>query len=112
VATCPFIILQVEKRFPDKSVKLLVGCSNGTQYSLEALEALDEVHTSPLFTTMLPDGPAQSHPTPYGILWAAVHCLECVAGFYVIIIHLWCDPQQAGYENIVGLKGGFYSWFA
>jgi hypothetical protein len=35
--------LQVEKRFPDKSAKLLVACSNGTQYSLEALEALDEV---------------------------------------------------------------------
>lgn len=53
-------IQKVEKRFPDKSVKLLIGCSNGTQYSIEALEALDE----------------------------------------------------AGYENIVGLKGGFYSWFA
>ena len=37
------IQLQVEKRFPDKSVKLLVGCSTGTQYSIEALEALDEV---------------------------------------------------------------------
>lgn len=35
--------LQVEKRFPDKSAKLLIGCSNGTQYSLDALEALDEV---------------------------------------------------------------------
>ena len=23
-----------------------------------------------------------------------------------------CVDAQAGYENIVGLKGGFYSWFA
>lgn len=33
----------MEKRFPDKKTKLLVGCSNGTQYSMDALEALDEV---------------------------------------------------------------------
>lgn len=24
----------------------------------------------------------------------------------------WVFGAQAGYENIVGLKGGFYSWFA
>lgn len=53
-------IKQVEKRFPNKDTKLLVGCSNGTQYSFDALEALDE----------------------------------------------------AGYENIVGLKGGYYAWFS
>ena len=36
-------VLQVEKRFPDKdNAKLLVACSNGTAYSIDALEALDE----------------------------------------------------------------------
>lgn len=34
---------QVEKKFPKKDAKLLVGCSNGTQYALDALQALDEV---------------------------------------------------------------------
>ena len=33
---------QVEKRFPDKETKLIVGCSNGRQYSMDALMALDE----------------------------------------------------------------------
>lgn len=32
----------VKKRFPKKDTKLLIGCSNGTKYSLDALEALDE----------------------------------------------------------------------
>jgi rhodanese-related sulfurtransferase len=53
-------IEQVEKRFPKKDTKLLVGCSNGTQYSFDALEQLDE----------------------------------------------------AGYDHIVGLKGGYYAWFS
>jgi rhodanese-related sulfurtransferase len=51
---------QVEKRFPNKSAaKLLVACADGRQYSIDALEALDE----------------------------------------------------AGYTNIVGLRGGYYAWF-
>lgn len=53
-------IADVKKRFPKKDTKLLVGCSNGTKYSLDALEALD----------------------------------------------------KAGYDHIVGLKGGFYAWFS
>ncbi|PSC69936.1 gonidia-specific protein [Micractinium conductrix] len=52
-------IQQIEKRFPNKDALLLVGCSDGRTYSMEALEMLDE----------------------------------------------------AGYTNLVGLKGGFYSWF-
>jgi hypothetical protein len=33
----------VEKKFPNKAAaKLIVGCSNGKAYSLDALEALDE----------------------------------------------------------------------
>jgi rhodanese-related sulfurtransferase len=53
-------LLQIERRFPDKqNAKLLVACGNGTQYSIDALEALDE----------------------------------------------------AGYVNLVGLKGGYRSWF-
>lgn len=32
----------VEKKFPNKEAKLLVGCSNGRQYSIDALVALDE----------------------------------------------------------------------
>ena len=35
-------MLQVERKFPDKETKLLIGCSNGQQYSMDALEALDE----------------------------------------------------------------------
>jgi rhodanese-related sulfurtransferase len=50
---------QIQRRFPNKDAKLLVACSNGTQYSIDALEALDE----------------------------------------------------AGYTNIVGLRGGYTSWF-
>eukprot|EP00879_Flechtneria_rotunda_P002041 GHRR01002220.1.p1 GENE.GHRR01002220.1~~GHRR01002220.1.p1 ORF type:complete len:226 (+),score=54.31 GHRR01002220.1:706-1383(+) len=55
----PDFVRQVEARFPDKNAKLLIACSNGTQYSIDALEALDE----------------------------------------------------AGYVNIVGLKGGYQAWF-
>lgn len=34
---------QIEKRFPDKeNTKLLIACSNGRAYSMDALEALDE----------------------------------------------------------------------
>ena len=33
---------QVEKKFPDKETKLLIGCSNGRAYSMDALMALDE----------------------------------------------------------------------
>lgn len=55
----PDFVRQVEKRFPDKEAKLMIACSNGTQYSISALEALDE----------------------------------------------------AGYINLIGLKGGFRSWF-
>lgn len=36
-------VKMVEKRFPDKEgAKLIVGCSNGRAYSVDALEALDE----------------------------------------------------------------------
>lgn len=55
----PDFIKQVEKKFPKKDAPLLVACSDGRTYSIDALEALDE----------------------------------------------------AGYENIVGLKGGYYAWF-
>ncbi|GAB4816661.1 hypothetical protein N2152v2_003707 [Parachlorella kessleri] len=56
----PDFIAMVEKRFPNKdAAKLLVACSNGTAYSIDALEMLDE----------------------------------------------------AGYVNIVGLKGGYNAWF-
>lgn len=51
--------MQIEKKFPDKeNTKLLIGCSNGRKYSMDALMALDE----------------------------------------------------AGYVNLVGLKGGYYAW--
>lgn len=51
--------LQVELAFPDKDeARLLVACSNGKAYSLDALEMLDE----------------------------------------------------AGYTNLVGLRGGYYAW--
>ncbi|KAK9861818.1 hypothetical protein WJX84_004120 [Apatococcus fuscideae] len=55
----PDFLKTIEKRYPDKQTKFLIGCSTGTKYSLDALEALDE----------------------------------------------------AGYENIAGLKGGYYAWF-
>lgn len=55
----PSLLLQVQKRFPSKEAKLIVACSNGRQYSIDALEALDE----------------------------------------------------AGYTNLVGLRGGYTSWF-
>lgn len=34
---------QIAKRFPDKSAKILVACSDGRSYSMEALETLDEM---------------------------------------------------------------------
>jgi rhodanese-related sulfurtransferase len=49
----------MQKRFPDKKTKLLLACSNGTAYSYDALEALEE----------------------------------------------------AGYENLSFVKGGFNHWF-
>lgn len=49
----------VQKKFPNKEHPILVGCSDGRTYSIDALEALDE----------------------------------------------------AGYTNLVGLKGGYYAWF-
>lgn len=52
-------VAMVEKRIPDKSTPILVCCSNGTAYSMDALGALDD----------------------------------------------------AGYETLVGLKGGFYAWY-
>jgi hypothetical protein len=54
----PAFIAEVEKRFPDKETRLLVGCSDGKAYSMDALGALDE----------------------------------------------------AGYTNLVALKGGYYAW--
>ena len=35
-------IAQVEKKFPDKETKLIIGCSDGRLRSINALEALDE----------------------------------------------------------------------
>jgi len=55
----PNFIAQVEKRFPDKATKLLVACSDGKSYSMDALGELDD----------------------------------------------------AGYTNLVALKGGYYAWF-
>lgn len=52
-------ISQVQRKFPNRDAKLLVACSNGRQYSIDALEQLDE----------------------------------------------------AGYTNIVGLRGGYTAWF-
>ena len=49
----------IQKRFPKTDVKLIVACSDGRTYCIDALEALDE----------------------------------------------------AGYENIVALKGGYNAWF-
>lgn len=34
---------QIAKRFPDKAAKILVACSDGRSYSMEALETLDEM---------------------------------------------------------------------
>lgn len=50
----------MKKRFPNLDHPLLVACSDGRTYSIDALMALEE----------------------------------------------------AGYTNIVGLRGGFYSWFS
>ncbi|KAI8113939.1 hypothetical protein M9434_002067 [Picochlorum sp. BPE23] len=55
----PDFVKMVEKRIPDKSTPIMVGCSDGTTYSIDALIALEE----------------------------------------------------AGYETLVGLKGGFYAWY-
>lgn len=55
----PDFVKMVEKRIPDKSTPIMVACSDGTTYSIDALMALDE----------------------------------------------------AGYETMVGLKGGFYAWY-
>jgi len=33
---------QIKKRFPDKDSKILIGCSNGKKYSMDALVAMDE----------------------------------------------------------------------
>ena len=52
-------LAQVQKRFPKLDTPLVIGCSDGTTYAIDALVALDE----------------------------------------------------AGYTNLVGLKGGFYAWF-
>lgn len=52
-------IAQVQRKFPNRDAKLLVACANGRQYSIDALEALDE----------------------------------------------------AGYTNLVGLRGGYTAWF-
>ncbi|KAG2443761.1 hypothetical protein HXX76_002107 [Chlamydomonas incerta] len=38
----PDFVKQVEKRFPKKDTKLMVGCSNGKAYSIDALEALED----------------------------------------------------------------------
>ena len=38
----PEFIAQVEKKFPDKDAKILIGCSDGRAYSMDALMALDE----------------------------------------------------------------------
>lgn len=38
----PDFINQVRKKFPNPDTKLLVACSDGSSYSLDALEALDE----------------------------------------------------------------------
>lgn len=51
-------VKQFEKKFPDKDTPILIGCSTGTAYSMNALEQLDD----------------------------------------------------AGYTNLVGLKGGYYAW--
>ena len=55
----PDFIKQVEKKIPDKETFIIVGCSDGTAYTMDALQLLDD----------------------------------------------------AGYINLVGLKGGFYTWF-
>ena len=33
---------QVQKKIPNKDTPIIVGCSNGTTYSIDALELLDE----------------------------------------------------------------------
>ncbi len=35
-------LLQVQKKIPNKDTPIIVGCSNGTTYSIDALELLDE----------------------------------------------------------------------
>jgi rhodanese-related sulfurtransferase len=56
----PDFLKQIQQKFPDpETAKILIGCSNGTKYSMDALTALDD----------------------------------------------------AGYVNIVGLRGGYYAWF-
>ena len=52
-------VAQVKKKFPDLTTPIIVGCSDGRSYSLDALGELDD----------------------------------------------------AGYECLVGLKGGFYAWY-
>lgn len=38
----PEFVTMVKNRFPDKETKLLIGCSDGKAYSMDALMALDE----------------------------------------------------------------------
>lgn len=38
----PDFVKQVEKKFPDKQTKILIGCSDGKSYSIDALIALEE----------------------------------------------------------------------
>lgn len=55
----PNFIAMLQKKIPNKDTPIIVACADGTQYSLDALEQMDE----------------------------------------------------AGYTNLVGLKGGYYAWF-
>ncbi|KAG1653867.1 hypothetical protein FOA52_007234 [Chlamydomonas sp. UWO 241] len=55
----PEFVAQFKRKFPDTEAKIMIGCSDGATYSMDALMALDE----------------------------------------------------AGYCNLVGMKGGYYRWY-
>jgi rhodanese-related sulfurtransferase len=55
----PRFVELFSRKFPNKEEKLIIGCSDGKSYCLDALDVLDE----------------------------------------------------AGYVNLVALKGGYYTWF-
>ena len=50
----PDFIKQVEKKFPNKEAPILIGCSDGRAYSMDALMQMDEAGYTCLAGTHAP----------------------------------------------------------
>ena len=105
----PEFIKQVEKKFPNKETKILIGCSDGRMYSMDALMQLDEAgytniagghvkHGHGVALHMATHMPHAQEATAAACALAACAVLVCQTAGQVVSYCMYCPAPIDGVQ--------------